>query len=122
MSIYTFPVFSVPSAPVSNLNASALSSNSIQVQFNELNYEDRNGRLVGYQVMYWRNADDSRIHTAQVESAGETGSVSVTLIMLMPYTSYTLEVAAANANGTGPVRVIGSFYTQEDCKLIIDII
>ena len=122
MSIYTFPVFSVPSAPVSNLIASALSSNSIQVQFNELNYEDRNGRLVGYQVMYWRNADDSRIHTEQVESAGETGSVSVTLIMLMPYTSYRLEVAAANANGTGPVRVIGSVYTQEDCKLIIDII
>ena len=111
------PIFSVPSAPISNLNASALSSNSIRVQFDELNYEDRNGRLVGYQVMYWRNAVDSRIHTEQVESTAETGRVSVTLIMLMPYTSYRIEVTAANSNGTGPVRFIGSVYTHEDCKL-----
>lgn len=74
--------------------------------------------MVGYQVMYWRNADDSRIHTEQVESAAETGRVSVTLIMLMPYTSYRIEVAAANANGTGPVTMVGSVYTHEDCKSI----
>eukprot|EP00800_Vazella_pourtalesii_P019759 TRINITY_DN684_c0_g1_i2.p1 TRINITY_DN684_c0_g1~~TRINITY_DN684_c0_g1_i2.p1 ORF type:complete len:1118 (-),score=311.70 TRINITY_DN684_c0_g1_i2:160-3231(-) len=116
MNLTTFSA--LPSAAISNLNATTLSPNSIQVQFDELNYEDRNGRLVGYQVMYWRNADDSRIHTEQVESAAETGRVSVTLIMLMPYTSYRIEVAAANANGTGPVTMVGSVYTHEDFPII----
>ncbi|KAI6661336.1 Phosphatidylinositol phosphatase PTPRQ-like [Oopsacas minuta] len=108
----------IPSASVSNLNATAQSAGSILVEFDELAYADRNGDLAGYQIMYWRNADDSRIHTKLVQSAAETGRVSVLIRSLMPYTSYRIEVAATTVIGTGQVSMIPSVYTHEDIPII----
>ena len=68
--------------------------------------------------MYWRNAEDSRIHTVLVPSLAEMGRVSVELYRLQPYTSYRIQVSAANADGTGDITDIPSMYTHEDCELM----
>ena len=108
-----------PSAPVTSLNATTLSAASIVVEWDELLYKERNGDLLGYHVMYWRNAEDSRIHTEVVPSLAETGRVSVELFRLQPYTSYSIQVAAANSDGTGQSSDIPSVLTHEDCKLYV---
>ena len=106
----------VPSAAVSNLNATAVSTGFILVEWDELPYPDRNGELIGYVVMYWRNAEDSRIHSVVAPSLAEVGRVSIKLKYLQPYTSYRIQVSAVNADGTGESNTIPSLYTNEDGK------
>ena len=106
----------VPSAAVSNLNATAVGTGFILVEWDELPYPDRNGELIGYEVMYWRNTEDSRMHSIVAPSLAEVGRVSINLMGLLPYTSYMILVSAVNADGTGESNSIPSLYTNEDCE------
>ena len=86
--------FSVPSAPPTSVNVTRVTGATITVKWEAVNCIHQNGEITGYLVKY------------RAEPNGEVLVVNgsekqITLSNLMPFTNYSIEVAAVNSAGTG---------------------
>ena len=88
---------SAPSAPPSSVNATVQSSTSITVQWGEVPCIDRNGDITGYSVQYGVMGSGNT-QTMPVDGADTT---QTTIGDLMSSTTYSIQVAAINSEGTG---------------------
>ena len=86
-----------PSASPTSIAASDVISKSFTVQWGAVDCIHRNGDIIGYSVQYGVRESG----TTQTESVSGPGTMDVTISGLTPDTSYTVEVAAENANGIG---------------------
>ena len=86
-------------------------STKITVQWREVPYFNRNGDIVGYTVRYHSISGCS---SATLHS--ETETLAATLVELIPFTNYSIEVAAVNVNGTGPFSTPVYLRTDGDSK------
>ena len=93
--VYTF---SAPSAPPSSVRVLVNSSTAISVQWGPVEpCTDQNGPITGYSVRYGVMGSGST-QTETVSGASQTGTM---ISDLMSSTTYDVQVAAVNGNGTG---------------------
>lgn len=86
----------VPSGAPRNLQVSAVTENSIQITWDEIECLEQNGLSIAYRIRL--NGGDSF----------ERQDTQFTLINLSPQTAYTIEVSGFNAAGTGPpISIVG---------------
>ena len=97
LTIFNSSFYVAPGAAPSSVDATAMDSATILVQWDEVPCLDQNSDITGYTVQY--------------EFGGQSNSVSITgtdwmafLTSLQPFTSYAIQVAAVNSNNdTGPL-------------------
>ena len=99
-------LFSAPSAPPSNASVTDVTSSTITVQWGMVPCIHQNGPITGYSVRYGVMGSTP---TETVSGASETGT---TISDLMPSTTYDVQVAAVNGNGTGVYSSNESALTQ----------
>ena len=73
---------------------SSSTRDTITVQWEEVNCIDRNGLIIGYRIRAMTSGENDRIET--VDDVNE-----VTISDLTPSTTYYIQVAAVNSEGTG---------------------
>ncbi|CAI8037191.1 Phosphatidylinositol phosphatase PTPRQ [Geodia barretti] len=98
----------MPEAPPSRaptVSVGSIASDSIQLQWMPLAFEDQNGIITGYVVEY--GSDRSGNHSVKVESTRYT-------VPALPFTSYWLRVAANNSAGLGPFSEAVIVETSQD--------
>ena len=101
--------FSAPSVPPSSVRVSVENSTAISVQWGPVEAcADQNGPITGYSVRYGVMGSGST-QTKTVSGASETGTMISDLI---PSTTYVVQVAAMNGNGTGVYSSNESALTQ----------
>ena len=83
-------------------------STKITIQWQELPCSDRNGDIVGYTVRYGISGSNITLRNYSDTIA--------TLVELIPFTIYSIEVAAFNVNGTGPFSTPVYMRTHHDSK------
>ena len=88
---------SAPSAPPSSVSATGQSSTSITVQWGSVPCIHQNGVITGYSVQY-RVMGSGDTMTMPVGGADTT---QTTIGDLMSSTTYSIQVAAVNSEGTG---------------------
>ena len=71
-------------------------------------------RRIHHQVKYWRLNANTCIVAAIADTTGE-GSRQHVLTGLTPFTSYSVQVAAVNAGGTGPYSTA---LTVRHCRIV----
>ena len=88
-------------------------STKITVQWREVPYVSRNGDIVGYTVRYFSisGCNNTILHN-------DSDMLEATLVDLIPFTNYSIEVAAFNVNGTGPFSTPVYLRTHGDSKWI----
>ena len=89
--------FSAPSAPPPYIGICNVTSSSIIVQWEQVDFKDRNGNITGYSVQYGVQGSEHS-NTLNV-SGGETTEVIIS--DLDSATNYSIEVAAVNSAGIG---------------------
>lgn len=99
----------VPSSGPINLTAHALSSSSVQVEWNNIPKRHRNGIIRGYRIQY--QAPDSPLQHKSVE---ENNTRQVTLKDLKAFTTYRLAVAGYTSMGDGVYSTVLNVQTLED--------
>ena len=105
------PFFSTePSAPPSNIRGHHSSSTRIQVEWEEVPQEHRNGDIQGYKVLY-HDADGPKLEKTVNASTRQTS-----LTDLKASTAYTIKVLAFTSVGDGPASSGISVTTAEDSK------
>ena len=87
-------------------------STKIIVQWQELPCSDRNGDITGYTVRY------SISGCNHVTLHSDSDTLVITLVELIPFANYSIEVAAVNDNGTGPFSTPVYMRTHRDGKCI----
>ena len=105
-----------PSAPPADVVFQVISSSSIQVTWNEVPLEDRNGIITMYQVEYNQTTFDSITNKTV-----NTSDLSVTLTNLEEYTEYFIRVRAYTEvdKGPGPYSNVTVATTDQDSKYSI---
>ena len=101
-----------------SLNATATTSTTITIQWGAVPCMDQNSEITGYKVRYGPVGSSQRATDAVTGSASTGGMY--TLTGLIPFTNYSIEVAAVNSNGDiGPftLPVVDSTVHIESCKL-----
>ena len=89
---------SVPSAPPSSVNATVENSTSITVQWGEVPCIHQNGDITGYSVQYRVVGSGN---TPQTMDVGGADTTQTTIDNLMSSTTYSIQVATVNSEGTG---------------------
>ena len=93
----------VPSGQPQLFENQSTSSFSITIHWEQVECIHRNSEITGYNVVYFPTGYPSNhqqnLHTAEY---------SITITDLVPLTHYTVSVAAASVNGTGPYTNITS--------------
>ncbi|KAM9770293.1 protein sidekick-1-like isoform 2-T2 [Menidia menidia] len=102
---------SVPSGSPMNVTAEAVSSSRILLTWSAPAPAQRNGRILGYKVLY--NEKDSEGPPSVQVTEGE-GNLSLLLRDLKKYTVYKLEVLAYTRMGDGPTSSPILLRTKED--------
>ncbi len=93
-----------------------VNSRNVTVQWSSVNCIDRNSEITGYVLRYGEASSDQR--EEQMISGSENGDEMFTFVGLVPYTEYSMEVAATNSNGDiGPFGAI-AVETLQDSKLV----
>ena len=92
---------SAPSGTINNLQPGKINFTSITVTWQPVLCLQQNGVITYYNVRY---TESSASHVASMIQS--TTVTSFTAISVYPGINYTLEVAAANSNGTGPYAQI----------------
>ena len=77
-------------------------SSSITVQWEAVDCIHRNGDITGYSVRYGVQGSVKRDRTVENVTGSSDDVTGTTISGLAPNTSYVIEVAAVNGNGTGP--------------------
>ena len=89
-------VLTAPSAPPTSVTTSDVTSSSITVQWGPVDCREQNGDITGYSVRYG-------VQGSGEESRNVPGNPRMYQITgLRQSTTYSIEVAAVNSNGTGP--------------------
>ena len=100
----------VPASPPSNVTTAALSSTSIQVNWDEVPAIDQNGIITQYEVEYNQSTFDS-VPTIQNMTVNSTMAV---LTGLQEYVEYSIRVRAYTSEGPGPYSDDEIQRTEED--------
>ena len=103
--------FAVPSKPPGNVTAHNTSSNSLFIQWTELEESAKNGILLGYVIIY---VDPIGSSQEKKVLGGET--VQHILTRLSTWTKYTINVTAYTKVGTGPKSPAVSVSTDQGSK------
>ena len=85
-------------------------STKITIQWKELPCSDRNGDITGYTVRYSISGSNITLRNYSDTAA--------TLVDLIPFTNYSIEVAAVNDNGTGPFSTPVYMRTHRESKWV----
>ena len=107
MSLYLFVLSKCLSAPVSapeGLTSKSIESKSLSVVWGTVPCPGQRGPITGYRLRY---------SSSTVVITGE-GNREQTLTGLTPFTSYSVQVAAVNAGGTGPYSTALTVETLQD--------
>ena len=81
--------------------------------------EDRNGIITGYAVnVTVTRTGQSAQQQLLVSSSSGTGTESLLLTNLQPFTTYACRVAARTSVGVGPYSIATSFITLEAGKQV----
>ena len=99
---------SAPSVPPSSVNVSVENSTAISVQWGMVPCIHQNGPITGYSVRYGVMGSGSS-QSVNVSGASKTGTM---ISDLMSSTTYDVQVAAMNDNGTGVYSSNESALTQ----------
>ena len=91
----TFPP--APSAAPTSVSVSEVTSSSITVQWGAVDCIHRNGDITDYSVRYGVQGSVS----TQTKTVSGASVTETTLSGLIPYTTYSIAVAAVNSAGTG---------------------
>ena len=107
MSTYWY--IAEPSSPPLNIEANATDSRSISLHWNPPLPFDRNGQIVGYLI---------NVMAVETGETFETNATFTTLdlVLLTPFTTYKLGIAASTEVGHGPFSDVISVVTPEDGK------
>ena len=100
------------------LNATDITSTTITIQWGAVPCMDQNSEITGYKVRYGPVGSSQRATDAVSGSASTGGTYTPT--GLIPFTNYSIEVAAVNSNGDiGPYTLPGVHSTVhiQSCKL-----
>ena len=84
-----------PSAAPTNVSVSVVSSTALNVQWGPVPCIEQNGDITGYTVRVLESGEMER-----VEDVGDVNEVTIS--DLTPSTTYSIQVAAVNSEGTGP--------------------
>ena len=99
--VYLICSLIAPSSAPEWLNSTATTSTTITIQWGAVPCMDQNSEITGYKVRYGPVGSSQRATDAVGGSASSGGMY--TLTGLIPFTNYSIEVAAVNSNGdTGP--------------------
>ena len=91
---------SAPTDPPTDVTAMTTSPVSIIIQWNRVPCINRNSNITGYTVRY--STGDGSTVSVSVSGTGQSER-TYTATLLVPSTSYSIQVAAANSTGvTGP--------------------
>ena len=101
-------LFSAPTAPPSNVSVTEVTSSTITVQWGMVPCIHQNGPITGYSVRYGVMGSGSS-QSVNVSGASQTGTM---ISDLMSSTTYDVQVAAVNGNGTGVYSSNESALTQ----------
>ena len=102
-------VFSpAPTGAPDGLTSSSVESRSLTVQWGIVPCPDQRGPITEYRLHYSNG-------TSVVDTTGE-GIRQHVLTGLTPFTSYTVQVAAVNAGGTGPYSTALTVETLQDSE------
>ena len=101
-------LFSAPTAPPSNVSVTEVTSSTITVQWGMVPCIHQNGPITGYSVRYGVMGSGSS-QSVNVSGASKTGTM---ISDLMSSTTYDVQVAAVNGNGTGVYSSNESALTQ----------
>ena len=99
---------SVPTASPESVTTPSVTSSTITVQWGMVPCIHQNGPITGYSVRYGEMGSGSS-QTETVSGASETETI---ISGLMPSTTYDVQVAAVNGNGTGVYSSNESALTQ----------
>ena len=97
-----------PTGAPGGLNSTSVESRSLTVQWGTVPCPDQRGPITGYRLRYSNG-------TSIVNTTGE-GSRQYVLTGLTPFTSYSVQVAAVNAGGTGPYSTALTVETLQDSE------
>ena len=95
-----------PTGAPGGLTSTSVESRSLTVQWGTVPCPDQRGPITGYRLRYG---------TSIVDTTGE-GSRQHVLTGLTPFTSYSVQVAAVNAGGTGPYSTALTVETLQDSE------
>ena len=99
-------VISVPSAPPTSVKVTKVTGNTITVKWKPVECSHQNGEITGYLVQY-------RVEPSGKELVVNTSEKLITLPNLMPFTTYSIEVAAVNSAGIGNFSSAVTNVTQQ---------
>ena len=91
----TFPP--APSAAPTSVRVSEVTSTSITIQWGAVDCKRRNGDITGYSVRYGVQGNG----TTQTKNISGASVTETTISGLIPYTTYSIAMAAVNSVGTG---------------------
>ena len=97
-----------PTSAPEGLTSTSVESRSLTVQWGTVPCPDQRGPITGYRIRYSNG-------TSIVNTTGE-GSRQHVLTGLIPFTSYSVQVAAVNAGGTGPYSTALTVETLQDSE------
>ena len=102
----------MPSGYPQSFEAAATSSKTSTLTWDPLNFEDRNGIIIGYVI------NITSAHTNETtEYASNT--TTLTLTTLSPYTTYYCIVAARTTVGTGPFSPVLRLQTSQSGMICV---
>ena len=96
-----------PSGFPQNLSLSHLTSSGVDISWNQLILEERNGIITGYVLLLTNQKIGSEVYLNST-----TNFISIS--MLSPFTAYTVIIAAATEIGAGSYSSQLDFSTDED--------
>ena len=109
-------VISVPSAPPTSVRVTRVAGATITVKWEPVNCIHQNGEITRYLVKYRSEANGEVLVV-------NTSEKQITLPNLMPFTNYSIEVAAVNSAGTGKFSSATMTVTrQSEYTMIIAIV
>ena len=104
-----------PSGPPEQVTLGDVTSTSIKVTWAPVKFEDRNGIIKGYKVIYRALPNGPNVtKVVNTENALTIGGLN-------EFTNYSIRVLAFTAVGDGPLSVAQVKQTLEDSKFVFDI-
>ena len=103
-----------PSAAPTNADVSVINSTALNVQWGPVPCIEQNGDITGYTVRVLESGEMER-----VEDVGDVNNVTIS--ELTPSTTYSIQVAAVNSEGSGPYSDLIIIDTP-DSELYVDIL
>ena len=88
-----------PSSPPQNVMATDVDPASLMIMWEPPPPEHQNGPILGYFILYHLTGE------LDTENENTDGTNNITITGLIPFVSYSFQVAARTANGTGVLSI-----------------